>query len=64
MEKMYTKQERLTYLHDLVCDLKSEILKRDPALSLQEITFVKEMLGIELMFLFADNPLENSISNC
>ena len=62
--KMYTKQERLTYLHDLVCDLKREILKRDPALSLQEITFVKEMLGIELMFLFADNPLENSISNC
>ena len=56
------KEKRITELHNLVCSLRNKVLETTPTLDLQEITFVKEMLGVELMFLFSSEPLENSIS--
>ena len=59
---MNEKREKITELHSLVCDLRNKVLETTPALDLQEIIFVKEMLGVELMFLFSSEPLENSVS--
>lgn len=57
------KEKRITELHNLVCNLRNKVLETTPTLDLQEITFVKEMLGVELMFLFSSEPLENSVSD-
>ena len=53
---MSEKEKRITELHSLVCDLRNKVLETTPTLDLQEITFVKEMLGVELMFLFSSEP--------
>ena len=60
---MNEKEKRITELHSLVCDLRNKVLETTPTLDLQEITFVKEMLGVELIFLFSSEPLENSVSD-
>ena len=60
---MNEKEKRITELHNLVCNLRNKVLETTPTLDLQEITFVKEMLGVELMFLFSSEPLENNISD-
>ena len=60
--EMNEKEKRITELHNLVCNLRNKVLETTPTLDLQEITFVKEMLGVELMFLFSSEPLENSVS--
>jgi hypothetical protein len=50
--KIQSKEERLTYLHEIVCDLRNEVLKKDPAFTEDEVIFLKEMLGLELLLLF------------
>ena len=60
---MNEKEKRITELHNLVCNLRNKVLETTPTLDLQEITFVKEMLGVELIFLFSSEPLENSVSD-
>ena len=42
---MNEKEKRITELHNLVCNLRNKVLETTPTLDLQEITFVKEMLG-------------------
>ena len=59
---MNEKEKRITELHNLVCNLRNKVLETTPTLDLQEITFVKEMLGVKLMFLFSSEPFENSVS--
>ena len=61
--EMSEKEKRITELHNLVCNLRNKVLETTPTLDLQEITFVKEMLGVELIFLFSSEPLENSVSD-